>query len=434
MEAINTDLKEIFLSSYKSFEGKLNGNTTKLLSERRKDAISNFEKLGFPTTKHEEWKYTNLIPVLKKDFNLGAPTSLTKSEINKFLFEGLEANLIVFVNGYFSKELSNITSSEELVSIKPFSEADPSLLEKYFSKSLTVNDAFTYLNTAFAQSGVFIRVPKNKVVDKPIVLHFISDARSENVFSQPRNIFVAEENSEVKIIESFNTVGEQLSFQNVVTEVILQKDANVEYYKIQNESINAHHVGTTQVHQEGKSNFSSTTISVSGGIVRNNLNIVLNSEYSEAFMYGLSLLNGAQHVDNHTVVDHAKPNCYSNQLYKAILNDKSTGVFNGKIFVKPDAQKTNAFQSNKNILLSKDASMNAKPQLEIFADDVKCSHGATIGQLDEEPLFYLRSRGISEENAKVLLVLAFAQDVIDHIKIEPLKEALLKVIYQRLGQ
>lgn len=434
MEAINTDLKEIFLSSYKSFEGKLNGNNTQLISERRKDAISNFEKLGFPTTKHEEWKYTNLIPVLKKDFNLGAPTSLTKSEIDKFLFEGLEANLIVFVNGYFSKELSSITSSEELVSIKPFSEADSSLLEKYFSKSLTVNDAFTYLNTAFAQSGVFIRIPKNKVVDKPIVLHFISDARSENVFSQPRNIFVAEENSEVKIIESFNTVGEQSSFQNVVTEIILQKDARVEYYKIQNESLNANHVGTTQVHQEGKSNFSATTISVSGGIVRNNLNIVLNSEYSEAFMYGLSLLNGTQHVDNHTVVDHAKPNCYSNELYKAILNDKSTGVFNGKIFVKPDAQKTNAFQSNKNILLSKDASMNAKPQLEIFADDVKCSHGATIGQLDEEPLFYLRSRGISEENAKVLLVLAFAQDVIDHIKIEPLKEALLKVIYQRLGQ
>jgi Fe-S cluster assembly protein SufD len=208
----------------------------------------------------------------------------------------------------------------------------------------------------------------------------------------------------------------------------------VDYYKIQNDSPQAYHVGTTQVHQEGKSVFTATTITLNGNITRNNLNIVMNSEYSEATMYGLYLMNDNQHIDNHSVVDHAKPHCYSNELYKGILGGKSTGVFNGKIFVKQDAQKTNAFQSNKNILLSKDATMNTKPQLEIYADDVKCSHGATVGQLDEEPLFYLRARGISEEKAKGLLVMAFAQDILDHIKIEPLKEHLISVLSEKLGQ
>jgi len=433
MEAIKTDLKEIFISNYKTLENELKGKNTNAVSEKRKEAIYHFEKLGFPTTKNEEWKYTNITSALKKEFSLNVPPSVSQADLEDFLYKDLDAHVLVFVNGHYSKEFSKVSAQDGLT-VKPFAEADPAILEKYFSKGFSTNDAFTYLNTAFAQSGSFIKVAKGKVIDKPIVLHFISDARTLNVFSQPRNIFFAEENSQVKIIESYHTLGNNSSFQNIVTEIILQRDAQVEYYKIQNESSNAYHVGTTQVHQDGKSNFSATTISLSGSIIRNNLNIVLNSEYSEATMYGLSLINGNQHVDNHTIVDHAKPNCYSNELYKAILDDKSSGVFNGKIFVKQDAQKTNAFQSNKNILLSKDASMNTKPQLEIFADDVKCSHGATIGQLDEEPLFYLRSRGISEAKAKALLVMAFAQDIIDHIKIEPLKEALLKVISKRLGQ
>lgn len=433
MEEI-TDLTKNLISTYKTFEGKLNGNNNSVLTERRKEAISSFEKLGFPTTKHEEWKYTNIAPALKKDFVLDAQPKISKEDIEPFFYKGLDAYRLVFINGQYSSELSSVAGAEKSVVIKSFAEADPELLEKYFGKGLSANDAFTYLNTAFAQAGSFIKIPKGKTVDKPLVFYFISDARSVNVFSQPRNLFLAEENSEVKIAESYHAIGSHSSFSNVVTEIILHKDARVEYYKIQNEEGSAYHVGTTQVHQEAKSVFAGTTISIGGSIIRNNMNIVLNAEYCEATMYGLSLLKGMQHVDNHTIADHAKPNCLSNELYKAILDDKSSGVFNGKIFVKQDAQKTNAFQSNKNILLSKDASMNTKPQLEIFADDVKCSHGATIGQLDEEPLFYLRSRGISEEKAKALLVTAFAQDIIDHIKIEPLKEALITVISQRLGQ
>jgi Fe-S cluster assembly protein SufD len=435
MDVINkSDLKENLISNFKTFESTLKGKNNAVVSKKRKEAFNIFEELGFPTTKNEEWKYTNIAPAFKKDFSIDAKGSLAKNDLSPFLFKGLDANILVFVNGYFSKELSTIISPESSIIIKSFSEADPDLLEKYLNKNLTVNDAFTYLNTAYAHNGSFIQIQKGKVVDKPVIFHFISDARSENIFSQPRNLFIAEENSSVKIIEAYNTLGDHSSFTNVVTEVVLKQDANVEYYKIQNESPEAYHIGTTQVYQEGKSHFSSATVSLSGAIIRNNLNIILNTEYSEAMMYGLYVLDNNQHIDNHTIVDHAKPNCYSNELYKGILGGKATGVFNGKIFVKPDAQKTNAFQSNKNILLSNDATMNTKPQLEIFADDVKCSHGATIGKLDEEPLFYLRSRGISEENAKALLVMAFAQDVIDHIKIEPLKEYLLKVISQKLGQ
>lgn len=434
METKHQDLKEILLHNYKNLENSLNGKSSPVLLTRRKEAIQHFERLGFPTLKNEEWKYTNIAPALKKDFAFDVAPSLSPKEIEPFLLKDVTANVLVFINGKYSEEFSKIVSPASSLEVRPLSEADPAMLEKYFEQSLSANDGFTYLNTAFAQSGSYIRIAKGKAVAEPVFLYFISDARVQNVFFQPRNILIAEENAQASLVETYHSVGEQSAFSNVVTEIVLQKEAQVDYYKIQNESPNAYHVGTTQVRQEGKSNFRATTITLDGSIIRNNLNIVLNSEYSEAHMYGLYLLNGNQHVDNHTIADHAKPHCYSNELYKGILSGKSTGVFNGKIFVKQDAQKTNAFQSNKNILLSKDATMNTKPQLEIFADDVKCSHGATVGQLDEEPLFYLRARGISEEKAKALLVMAFAQDVIDHIKIEPLKEKLVKILSERLGQ
>ncbi|MBX9850139.1 MAG: Fe-S cluster assembly protein SufD [Cytophagaceae bacterium] len=426
------DLKELLLENYKTVEQELEGKNGSVVKERRKEAIATFEKIGFPTLKNEEWKYTNISAALKKEFSIETIPALTKADIEQYLIKNLKGNILVFVNGQLSQELSKIISPESGLIIKPLAETDADVLEKYFGKSST-NDAFTYLNTALSHQGTFIKIPKGKSLEEPVVLYFISDARKENIFIQPHNIFLIEENAEAKFVESYHTIGKESGFSNVITQIILRKDARAEYYKIQNDSVTASHVGTTQVYQEGKSNFSSTTVSLNGNIIRNNLNIVLNAEHSEATMYGLYLLKGTQHVDNHTIADHAKPNCFSNELYKGILNDKSTGVFNGKIFVKQDAQKTNAFQSNKNILLSKDATMNTKPQLEIFADDVKCSHGATIGQLDEEPLFYLRSRGISEEKAKALLVIAFAQDIIDHIKIEALKEFLIRGINQSLG-
>jgi Fe-S cluster assembly protein SufD len=375
-----------------------NENSKKLSpaqSDVRKDAISAFQKQGFPGRKHEEWKYTNLAPVLGRDYLIEDTTTLNKKDIDGLLLSSMEANHLVFVNGNYIKELSSVNADEPII-ISDLNQAGD-INEYLTASSITLNDSLTELNTALA-NGVVITVKKGKVVNKPIIIHFVGDGRKGNIFSNTRNIFILEENAQATFIENYSD-----------------------------------HVGTTQVYQPEKSNFAATTITLDGGIIRNNLNIRLSSEYSEASLIGLYMVKGNTHIDNHTLVDHAKANCYSNELYKGLLDDKSTGVFNGKIYVRQDAQKTNAFQSNKNILLSKDATMNTKPQLEIFADDVKCSHGATTGMMDEEPLFYLRSRGISEKKAKALLMHAFAADILEYIKLEPLKELLDQTILDRLS-
>jgi Fe-S cluster assembly protein SufD len=428
------DLKELLINDHSSFLSGLNGKNSPALRERREKALSQFAREGFPTTADEEWKYTNLGPLLKKDFSFKSDISFDKKDIDPLLFPGIKANTLIFINGVFSKEFSSLIDADDILEIKTFAETDTKLLEKYFIPSISSEDAFTSLNIAFSDQGVFIRVPQGKIAQHPVILYFISDLRHKAIFSQPRNIIVAEENSQVTIIESFHTLGNKESFMNCFTEIFLKRNSVMDYYKVQREGNLACHVGTTQVVHEAKSNFSSSTITLGGAVVRNNLNIRLNAEHCECFLYGLYLLDGKRHADNHSLVDHAKPNCYSNELYKGILTDKSTGVFNGKILVRQDAQKTNAFQSNKNILLSPDATMNAKPQLEIFADDVKCSHGATVGQLNEEPLFYLRSRGLSENNAKALLTMAFAEDIIENIKIPALREFLKTIISESLSK
>ncbi|MCR6638904.1 MAG: Fe-S cluster assembly protein SufD [Sporocytophaga sp.] len=409
-----------------------NENSKKLSpaqSDVRKDAISAFQKQGFPGRKHEEWKYTNLAPVLGRDYLIEDTTTLNKKDIDGLLLSSMEANHLVFVNGNYNKELSSVNAEEPIV-ISDLSQAGD-INEYLTASSITLNDSLTELNTALA-NGVVITVKKGKVVNKPIIIHFVGDGRKGNIFANTRNIFILEENAQATFIENYSTIGSNAHFSNNITQIVVKKDAFATYYKIQNDA-QSDHVGTTQVYQPEKSNFAATTITLDGGIIRNNLNIRLSSEYSEASMVGLYMVKGNTHIDNHTLVDHAKANCYSNELYKGLLDDKSTGVFNGKIYVRQDAQKTNAFQSNKNILLSKDATMNTKPQLEIFADDVKCSHGATTGMMDEEPLFYLRSRGISEKKAKALLMHAFAADILEYIKLEPLKELLDQTILDRLS-
>ena len=426
-ETINKiDIKDFFISLFNSSK---NSFSHKSLARRREDAFAIFEKEGFPTTKNEEWKYTNIAPILKKEYAYLPSSSINKEDWENYFIDSIKANILIFINGVFSAQLSTILDTT--IVVQNFSETEEGNLNKYFNlEAHPANAAFTALNTAFAENGAYIKIPKGQVVEHPIVLHFIADAKDSNVFIQPRNIVIAEENSKVQLVELITTIGIHSSFTNMVTEVVLKENATVLYYKIQNDPQSQ--VNTTQVYQEAKSSFTSATISLDGELVRNNLNISLNAEYSEAFLYGLYFLKGKQHTDTHTLVNHAKPNCYSSELYKGVLADKSRGVFNGKIFVKPDAQKTNAFQSNKNILLSPDAIMDTKPQLEIYADDVKCSHGATVGQMDEEPLFYLRSRGISERMAKALLVNAFANDIIEHIKIDVLRNKIEHVISTRL--
>jgi Fe-S cluster assembly protein SufD len=319
----------------------------------------------------------------------------------------------------------------------PLEEAAKSEYREIVSKHLGHSskyqkDGINALNTAFVKDGVFIFVKKGQIVEQPIYIYNITDSRSGNVLSQPRSLVYVSENAQVQIVESYATLGLDESFTNQVLEIIVDKDARAEYYKIQNDSAHTNQVSTTHIRQIAKSYTHTVTISLNGGIIRNNLNLVLDAEYCEGHLYGLYLQKGQTHVDNHTVVDNVKPNCFSNELYKGIIDGKATGVFNGKILVQPQAQKTNAYQSNKNILLSDDASVNTKPQLEIFADDVKCSHGCTVGRLNEEGLFYLQSRGIPSKIAKSLLLHAFAIDVLEHIRPEPIREYVEKLISERL--
>jgi Fe-S cluster assembly protein SufD len=430
------DFKEQLLASFRDNEERMNGERKSPLHQLRRSALKQFEQLGFPTIRHEEWKYSNVNSLIKEDFALDTTSSITAQDLAPLEIPNLEGNILYFVNGIYHPELSRLVSPAEQVQITSFAEAikaDSEFMETHFAHYADYQDsAFTALNTAMASDGVVVRVPNNTTVDQPIILRFITDARISNITSQPRNLIVIGKNAEVMMAESYRTLGENSSFVNVVTEIVLDRDARMQYYKVLNETEKAYHIGTTQVHQSDNSHFYSASITLNGNFVRNNLNIVLNGQHTEAFMYGLYMPNGRQHVDNHTLVDHAMPNSYSNELYKGILDDNSTGVFNGKIFVRPDAQKTNAYQSCKNVVLSPGASMNTKPQLEIYADDVKCSHGTTTGQLNDEALFYMRSRGIPKDEARTLLLYAFSQDVLSQIKIQPIREYLEGVVREKL--
>lgn len=421
------------------FDQLQSANSKSNLTPIQQKAMNAFTERGIPTAKNEEWKYTRISPLFNKEYEVPfqlESTTITKADIDPYRLPGHEeANELIFVNGIFSSALSFIRSSDLIV--LPLEEA----AKNEYSNIVTSNlghssdyhkDGINALNTAFANGGVFIFVKKSIVIEHPVYIYNITDARAVNIFSQPRSLVYVSENAQLEMVEAYATIGQGESFTNQVMEVVVEKDAHVEYYKIQNDAAHANQVSTTHIRQTGKSYTHTVTISLNGGIVRNNLNIILEAERSEAHMYGLYFQQGKSHIDNHTVVNNVKPHCLSNELYKGVLSDQSSGVFNGKIFVQPQAQKTNAYQSNKNILLSADASVNAKPQLEIYADDVKCSHGCTVGQLDEEGLFYLRSRGIPEDAAKSLLVHAFAIDILEKIKPAAIRNYVDQLISERL--
>lgn len=434
-----TDIKNSFINEFRQFEASLNGSAQGLLHEKRKASLSLFGEAGFPHAKNEEYRYTNIGKALQK--NIGSNTGSAASElgadaIKGFLFPGLEANQLVFINGHYRADLSHFTGNGNEIVIQELSEAcrqQPEKVAEALNKyARPESDPFIALNSAFTHNGVFLEVPANVVVEKPVVIHFISDGSLQGSTSQPHNLFLVGRSASVSVVEVYNSTGENSTFTNVVTEIEVQANARVQYFKLQTEQDNALQVNTTNIHQQADSVVTTTTITLGGAMVRNNLNFTLDGQNIESNMFGLYYLKGDQHTDNHTVVDHCKPHCQSNELYKGIMDDRSTGVFNGKIFVRQEAQKTNAFQSNKNILLSDNATINAKPQLEIWADDVKCSHGATTGQIDEEQIFYLRSRGLSEKSAKSLMLYAFAADIVDHITIEPLKEHFLNILSEKL--
>ena len=425
---------EFFIREFENFNGSGNG----MLTGIRREAMDHFSTLGFPTTKHEEWKYTNVAPILKNNFS--APTGilcLKEENIRPFYLTDKETVRLVFENGRLNRELSTIPKLPEGIIIDNLSsQCDHPAVKKHLAKHASIKQAsFVALNTAFVNEGAFIYLPENSIFDRAIHLIYVHDTRTAAVVMYPRNLIVAEPHSKVKIVESYHSIGEVHSgLTNSVTEILIGKHASVEFDKVQQENSTSNHISHTEVIQSKSSVFNICTITLGGNIVRNNLHIRLLDENCETHLNGLYITQQKQLVDNHTLVDHAKPNCVSNELYKGILDDHSQGVFNGKVLVQQDAQKTNAYQSNKNILLSDDASIYTKPQLEIFADDVKCSHGATTGKLDEEALFYLRSRGIGEQKAKAFLNIAFAADVINKISIESLRDRLLQMIGQKLNK
>lgn len=435
----NVDFKEWFIKNFQSFEKSLNGEKTETFHRLRKDALSKFSLLTVPTIKDEEWKYTNISTVIKHNFNVIPPkTEVTPEIVGKFLFDNLEHHLMVFVNGEFRKDLSRLNELPKKVEVTNLASAiknnHPVLLKHFGKYAEDSNNLFTALNSAYTKDGAFILVPKGTVVEEPVHIIFINKPENEKFATQPRNLFIAEENSQITIIEHYASENDGVYLSNSVTEIFVGENAVVDHIKLQEESKKAFHFGRMEVDQERGSNFSSHLISTGAEFSRNEFTTRFNGEGGESMLNGLFMIDGEQFFDAHTMIDHAKPHCNSHEHYKGILEDKSRGVFNGKVMVRPDAQKTNAFQENNAILLSDDAVMNSKPQLEIFADDVKCSHGATVGKLNEEAKFYLKTRGIGEEAATAMLIHAFASDVITTIKIEALREYLEKIITQKFNQ
>ena len=419
-----------YLARFAEVESK-RGDAPAWLKHLRANAIAQFEQLGFPTTRHEEWKYTNVAPLLKQDFSI--PQTSANVDIEAFTYPESQTSQLVFVNGIYAPKLSNVSAIPAGVTIANLQAANQKVISEYFAAQASYEtDAFTALNTAFASDGAFILIPRGTIIEAPIHLLFVS---TNQTVAYPRVLIVAEEGAIATIIESYVAPSDdEIYFTNAVTEVITKADANLTHYRLQAESTKAFHIATTAVQQESKSTYASYAISIGGEIARHDLNVKLDGEHIESTIDGLYVGTGKQHIDNHTTMDHVHPHCNSFQLYKGILDEKARAVFNGKVFVREGAMLTDAKQLNKNLLLSKDAHVDTKPQLEIFADDVKCSHGATVGQLEEDELFYLRSRGLKTETARALLTFGFAEDVISKIKIVSVRKQLDEIVLARLQQ
>ena len=430
------ELKEKLLSSFMAFEEQIDVHSE--LHDLRTAAIKNFENKGFPTKKEESWKYTSLNAILKNDFSVFPKheNSIEFKDVKKYFIHEIDTYKVVFIDGVFSSHLSSTTHDGLDVCLMSSALNKPKykmVIDAYFNQIASKDESLTSLNTAFANEGAYINIPKSKVVRKPIEIMYFSTGNETALMVQPRNLIVVGENSHVQIIERHQSLNENPVLTNSVTEIFAQKRAIVDYYKIQNDNNEANLIDNTYVSQKQESHVYVHTFSFGGNLTRNDLNFYHFGERLTSTLNGITIIGDKQHVDHYTLVHHAQPNCESFQDYKGIFSGNSTGVFNGKVYVEKEAQKTNAFQKSNNILLSDKATINAKPQLEIFADDVKCSHGCTVGQLDETAMFYMQQRGIPKKEAKALLMYAFSNAVIEGIKIPELKQRITKIIAMKLG-
>lgn len=430
------DLKDKLIESHPAFEERERALDS--LKNIRKEALKTFDHKGFPTKKEEVWKYTSLRPVLKEDYSLfpNIQNSLTREDIAEYFVDNVETYTLVFVDGQYAANLSKTT--DEIIDVCPLSSALKEdkyrpVIDKNFNNITPTEDSLSSLNTAFSHEGAFIYIKDGAAGDLPIqVLHFTTGSEKA-LMTQPRNLLIVGENAQVQLIERHQSLGENPVLTNAVTEVALAKHAIVDYYKIQNDRPTSSLIDSTFVEQEDDSDFTIHTFSFGGKLTRNNVTATQNGEHINSTFKGITILKDKQHVDHVTRINHKQPNCESHQDYKGVFDDKSHGVFDGYIQVDKIAQKTDGYQKSDNLLLSDKATAHAKPQLEIYADDVLCSHGCTIGEMDEEALFYLKSRGIPEKEARALMMYAFSGAVLDSIKIPEIKKLVNEQIASKLG-
>jgi Fe-S cluster assembly protein SufD len=408
------------------------------LQDLRDQAASRFVELGFPSVRDEEWRFTNVAPIAASEFKLASPARLDADALNALIFAAAPFRLVI-VNGRYSPELSKLTGLPKGVRLGSLAAAvveQADVVARYLGQLADPSArSFTALNTAFSQDGAFLSVPDGLVIEQPLQILFLSTGdASVATMTHPRSLIVVGDRAQVQIIETYASASPHKHFTNAVTELVAGEGAVIDHYKVEEEDLDAYHIASMHIHSARSSNVSTHAFTLGGRFVRNDITAVLDGEGAECTVNGLYLADGDRLIDTHTTIDHAKPHCPSHEIYKGILGGKARAVFNGKIIVRQDAQKTDAKQTNRALLLSDSATINTKPQLEIFADDVKCTHGAAIGQLDEDALFYLRARGLTFLEARDLLIHAFAGEIIERVRVEPLKQALEAELYAQLAR
>ena len=428
---------ETYLGSFSEFSKQAAGHSLPWLRKLREDAFERFCETGFPTTHDEDWRFTNVAAIARTQFALAVDLQgrVSDSDLKPWRVEN-EAVQLVFVDGQFARELSRFGSLPKKVTVSSLKEEiarSAPALEAHLGRYLNLErDAFCALNTAFAEDGAFVQVGRGVVMEAPIHLLFVSTAASSPRMVHPRNLLIFERESQATVIEEYISLGAGTVLCNTATELVAGENSTVSHYMIEREHQDAFNISTLRIQQERSANVASHSLLLGGGLVRNNVHPVLAGEGGECLINGLFVGNGRQHLDNYMHVEHASPHCSSRQFYNGILDGKSHGVFHGRIVVHKDAQKTDAKQTNRNLLLSDDAQIDTKPQLEIYADDVKCTHGATIGQIEENALFYLRSRGIDELTARRFLLMAFAGECLDRMKPGPAREHAGRLVHEHL--
>jgi Fe-S cluster assembly protein SufD len=437
--AVALTLTEPYVAAFEAFESAINGGEAEWIRKARRGAIRRFQEAGFPTLKNEDWKHTDVRTITRIPFRVDPspePPKIPGDLVEPYTFGVLKCSQLVFINGRFAPKLSYLRWLPEGVRVRSLGEvrqARPRDLEPHLGRYARVDrNAFAALNTAFFQDGAFVHVPEGCLVEEPIHILHVSTSPAQPEVSYPRNLIVLDDAAQATVIESYAGLDKGVYLTNGLTEIRLGAGAVMDHYRMQRESDSAFHVSSTAIHQGRASNVASTSVVFGGGLSRNDVDAVFTDEGAELTLNGLYFLHGQQHCDLHTFIDHARPSCTSRELYKGILDGRSRGIFYGKILVREGAQKTNARQTNKNLLLSREAFADSTPGLEILADDVRCNHGSTVGQLDENAIFYLRSRGVDEETARAMLAYAFAAEIVDGVKVASMRIKLDQLILSRL--